>query len=46
MATNQECFSSGMDDYLSKPANLALLAQMLERWLVRLSDAQRRQRES
>ncbi|MEO8204810.1 MAG: PAS domain S-box protein [Chthoniobacterales bacterium] len=32
-ATNQECFSSGMDDYVSKPADLSHLAETLQKWL-------------
>ncbi|MEO6053305.1 MAG: PAS domain S-box protein [Chthoniobacterales bacterium] len=38
-ATNQDCFASGMDDYLSKPAELSVLAGTLERWL-RVSNSQ------
>ncbi|MEO6848958.1 MAG: response regulator, partial [Chthoniobacterales bacterium] len=33
LATTQDCFSSGMDDYLSKPAELSFLAEKLDRWL-------------
>ncbi|MEO8207293.1 MAG: ATP-binding protein, partial [Chthoniobacterales bacterium] len=33
-ATNKECFSCGMDDYVSKPADIAHLAKTLDRWLM------------
>ncbi len=37
----EKCLDSGMNDYLSKPIDSGLLAQTLERWLVRKADGAR-----
>ena len=35
---DQRCFAAGMDDYLAKPAGMAMLRDRLERWLGRYTE--------